>query len=140
MPGTIGTLGAIPLFILFHRFGPMPYMFATFIFIVFSVLISQVYELEIVKAHDTPELVIDEVSGYLVTMVWLPLTWQWIALGFVAFRFFDILKPYPISYIDKNMKGGLGAVADDLLAGVAASLILQYVYQHGFLTGYMGHA
>ena len=139
-PGTFGTLGAIPLVILFHWFGAMEYLYATFTFIVFSVLVSQVYELEVAKAHDTPELVIDEVSGFLVTMVWLPLTWQWLALGFIAFRIFDILKPFPISYLDRNVKGGLGAVVDDLLAGLVASLILQFVYQHGYLNAYMGSA
>jgi phosphatidylglycerophosphatase A len=137
MPGTVGTLGAIPLVYLFQRFGQMEYMYATFTFIVFSILVAQVYEVEIAKEHDQPELVIDEVAGFLVTMVWLPFTWQWVALGFVAFRFFDMLKPWPISWIDRRILGGLGAVADDLAAGVIASVILQYVYQHGYL-GAMG--
>ena len=75
--------------------------------------------------HDRQEIVIDEVAGFLITMAMIPLTWQtWVA-GFLLFRFFDAVKPWPISVLDKKVKGGLGVVVDDVAAGLAANLILQ---------------
>ena len=132
-PGTAGTLGAIPLVFLLARLGPMNYLYATFAFVVFSIAVAQLYELEVATEHDQPELVIDEVAGFLVTMAWVPLTWQWVTLSFVLFRFFDMLKPFPISWIDRNVEGGVGAVADDLAAGVVCNVILQYLLQHQIL-------
>lgn len=130
VPGTIGTLGAIPLVWFFMRFGLMGYLYATFTFVVFSVFVAQAYEIEIVGEHDTPELVIDEVAGFLVTMAWLPFDWKWVALGFLLFRILDMAKPFPISWVDRKVLGGVGAVADDILAGVIANAILQFVFQH----------
>lgn len=132
-PGTVGTLGAIPLVWVFTHLGQLEYLYATFAFVVFSIIVSSVYELEIAEAHDQPELVIDEVAGFLVTMAWVPFTPAWIALGFVLFRFFDMLKPFPISWIDRKVEGGVGAVADDLAAGVVCNVILQYLLQHQIL-------
>lgn len=129
-PGTVGTLGAIPVVWLFQRWGDMPYMYATFAFTVFAIMVAHLYEMEIAKEHDLPEVVIDEVAGFLVTMVWLPMTWQWVALGFVVFRIFDALKPWPISWLDKHIQGGVGVVADDLAAGIVSSILLQYAYQN----------
>ncbi|HEC18821.1 MAG TPA: phosphatidylglycerophosphatase A, partial [Gammaproteobacteria bacterium] len=67
----------------------------------------------------------DEFAGYLVTMIAAPAGWLWIAVGFVLFRFFDILKPWPIRWIDRQVHGGFGIMLDDLLAGVFAALVLQ---------------
>jgi phosphatidylglycerophosphatase A len=130
VPGTVGTVGAIPLVWLFMKFGVMGYLYATFTFVVFSVFVAQAYELEIAGAHDTPEVVIDEVAGLLVTMAWLPFHWHWVLLGFLLFRALDMLKPFPISWIDRKILGGVGAVSDDILAGVIANIVLQYLFQH----------
>jgi phosphatidylglycerophosphatase A len=129
-PGTVGTLGAIPLLWLMQRLPEMQYLYATVGFTVFAIVVASVYELEIAKSHDQPEVVIDEVAGFLVTMAWLPFNWTYVILGFVLFRFFDALKPFPISYLDRHIEGGVGVVADDIAAGVICNIILQYLFNH----------
>ena len=66
-------------------------------------------------------------------MTWLPFHWKWLLAGFFFFRLFDILKPFPVSVIDRKMKGGMGVVADDMLAGIIASVILQMIYTKGLM-------
>jgi len=61
-------------------------------------------------------------------MTWLPMTWQSMLFGFVLFRVLDILKPFPIGFIDKKVQGGLGVIADDVVAGLIANIALQVVY------------
>lgn len=68
---------------------------------------------------------IDEFAGFFVTMINAPHGWQWIALGFVLFRLFDIWKPGVIHYIDDHMHGGWGMIFDDVVAGLFAMLIIQ---------------
>ena len=63
--------------------------------------------------------------GYLITMAWAPTAWYWMAMGFVLFRLFDILKPWPVRWADRRVHGGLGIMLDDILAGVMAWLVLQ---------------
>ena len=77
--------------------------------------------------HDHPGIVWDEIAGYLLTMVAAPAGWGWIALGIVLFRIFDIWKPWPIGLLDKQLKGGLGVMADDLLAGIFSLTIMQII-------------
>ena len=71
--------------------------------------------------------------GFGVTMLAAPQGWQWIALGFVLFRFFDVLKPWPIRWLDLHIKGGLGIMVDDLLAGLFALICLQALAWSGLL-------
>ena len=131
-PGTAGTLGAIPLVWALSLLGPLPYMLATLVFTIFAIFVAHVYEAESGE-HDASEVVIDEVAGFLVTMTWVPFSWTYVLAGFLLFRFFDILKPFPISYIDRKVGGGVGVVADDLLAGILANVILQFLWQKGWL-------
>lgn len=131
-PGTFGTLGAIPLVWAFSLLGPVPYMIATFVFTVFAIFVAHFHEAA-TGDHDASEVVIDEVAGLLVTMVWVPFSWPYVIIGFLLFRFFDILKPYPISYIDKKVGGGIGCVGDDLLAGILGNIILQLILQQRLL-------
>jgi phosphatidylglycerophosphatase A len=126
-PGTFGTLGAITRVWFFQRFGEMQYMFAVLLFTVFSIFVAQLYEDEVAEGHDPGEFVLDEVVGFLVTMTWMPFTWAYLLAGFVLFRLFDILKPFPISWVDRRVPGGFGAVADDLLAGILASIAMQLI-------------
>lgn len=126
-PGTMGTLATLPLAILLMWFGPLWHMGVTLLLTALAIWVSEMYERQ-VGGHDHPETVIDEVVGFLVTMVWMPLTWQSLVLGFVLFRFFDIVKPWPISWMDKNILGGVGVVVDDIAAGLVANLILQVIY------------
>jgi phosphatidylglycerophosphatase A len=74
--------------------------------------------------HDFNGIVWDEVAGYLVTLWFVPLSWEAVFIGFVLFRFFDILKPFPIKWVDKHVHGGFGIMFDDILAGIFAGSFL----------------
>ena len=74
--------------------------------------------------HDHGGIVWDEIVGIWITLVLLPAHWGWWLAGFVAFRFFDILKPWPIRALDRRLGGGLGIMLDDILAGICAALVL----------------
>lgn len=141
-PGTFGTLLGIPFAFYLHRYGFFSYMLVTLLFTVFAVMIAELAG-PIFDESDSPKIVIDEVAGFLVTMTWLPMTWQSLLIGFVLFRLFDAWKPGPIGYLDRKVKGGLGVVIDDVAAGIVANIILQIIYNyttwlgdqlpHGFL-------
>ena len=75
--------------------------------------------------HDDPSIVWDEIVGLLITMIAAPSGWVWIVAGFVLFRVFDIWKPWPIRNIDQGIKGGMGIMLDDVLAGVYALVVIQ---------------
>jgi phosphatidylglycerophosphatase A len=75
--------------------------------------------------HDHAGIVWDEFVGLWIALLWVPLEPFWVLTGFFLFRVFDIFKPWPISWCDRHMTGGLGIMADDLLAGVAACIALQ---------------
>ncbi|MDX1696276.1 MAG: phosphatidylglycerophosphatase A [Ketobacteraceae bacterium] len=77
--------------------------------------------------HDHGGIVWDEFVGFWITMIAVPFTWYWLVLGFALFRLFDIWKPWPIRYLDRQVHGGLGIMLDDILAGVFSLLVLQLV-------------
>jgi phosphatidylglycerophosphatase A len=131
-PGTVGTLGALPLAWAVSLFAPMAQLVFIFTFTIFSIGVAHFYELE-KGEHDSSEVVIDEVAGFLVTMAWVPFTWSYVLLGFLVFRLLDIWKPFPISYVDRKVGGGVGAVGDDLLAGILGSVLMQLIFQQRIL-------
>lgn len=133
-PGTWGTLAALPLWYGLSFLNPLWYMTVVFILVLSSIFICQIYEKN-TESHDSKEIVIDEVVGFLITMTWLPVTWQSAVFGFVAFRFLDILKPPPIRQLDQKVQGGVGVVIDDVAAGILANILLQIVYNQ---TGWLG--
>jgi phosphatidylglycerophosphatase A len=125
-PGTAGTLVAIPIFLVLSSI-PFPlYELTILTFFFFASWISGEAE-RCWGRKDHPRIVIDEIVGYLITMLWLPKTTLFTILGFFLFRFFDIVKPPPIRLLEK-VKGGYGVVLDDVLAGVYANIILQIVH------------
>lgn len=75
---------------------------------------------------DDPKIVIDEIMGFFITMLWVPRTALFIVAGFILFRFFDILKPFPIRRLEK-VRGGFGVVLDDVMAGIFANVILRLI-------------
>jgi phosphatidylglycerophosphatase A len=126
-PGTLGTLIAIPVYY-FLSVIPSPLYEITLIgFFFLSVWISENAEIFFGK-EDDPRIVIDEMMGFLITMLWVPKTILFVIIGFFLFRFFDILKPFPIRRMEKRWKGGYGVVMDDVLAGVYSNVILHLVY------------
>ncbi len=133
-PGTFGTLLGIPLAWGLVQGGPLFYMFGSILFLFFAVGVAELHELH-VGDHDMSEIVIDEVIGYVVTMTWLPQTWQSYLAAFVAFRFFDIVKPWPVKAIDAKVPGGFGTVLDDVAAGLMANVVLQVIF---FQTTWLG--
>ena len=123
-PGTFGTLGAIPLYYLLSFTHIYVYMGVTLVATVGAVFVCEFAE-PLFGKHDSKHIVIDEIVGFLVAMTWVPLHWKTLIAGFVLFRFFDAVKPWPISHLDRKIKGGLGVVCDDVAAGLATNLILQ---------------
>lgn len=117
--GTVGTLGAIPFFLLLSRMPLALYLLTLVAFTLFACWSAGFGE-ELWGEHDSGKIVIDEVAGYLVTMIAVPPTWQGVLIGFLAFRFFDILKPQPARWFDRSLKNGYGVVLDDVMAGLYA--------------------
>lgn len=118
MPGTFGTLAALPLVVLLSMYTSLSfYLAATVLASVLGIWICG-KTADDMQVHDDSSIVWDEIAGMLITMLAVPITWQSLLIGFLLFRFFDILKPWPISYLDKHVHGGFGIMADDILAGV----------------------
>lgn len=128
-PGTWGTLATIPLAVFLVAMGPLFHMASIILLLPMAILACEFYEQSHNK-HDAKEIIIDEVLGFLITMTWLPMTWQSFVAGFILFRFLDIVKPFPIGYLDKKIPGGLGVVVDDIAAGIIANVILQQILTH----------
>ena len=123
-PGTAGTLVAIPLYLLMIDLVLWQYLAIVMFVTVAGVWICGVAARKM-GVHDHPSIVWDEIAGYLITMIAAPLGWFWIVLGFGLFRFFDIVKPWPIRIIDRKVKGGMGIMFDDVLAGIFALVVMQ---------------
>jgi phosphatidylglycerophosphatase A len=124
IPGTFGTAGAIPLYLLMGSLGAR-YRALLLLVVVIGAIWSSHRAQRALRKADSREIVIDEVAGFLLTTAFLPFTWLTLIAGFLLFRFFDILKPPPIRKIEQEVRGGLGVVLDDLVAGVYAHLSLR---------------
>ncbi len=122
-PGTWGTLATIPLAYGLSSLGPLVYLVAMVALTGVAVWAAG-GAMRVIGKHDPGIIVIDEVVGYLLTVAAVPRDAIHLGLGFVAFRFFDILKPGPIRAIDRGVMGGLGVVLDDLAAGIFAAATL----------------
>ncbi|MDH5728961.1 MAG: phosphatidylglycerophosphatase A [Gammaproteobacteria bacterium] len=123
-PGTFGTLAAIPIFLLMQNLSLLWFAALVLLFFSIGVWACTVYS-NYLGVHDHGSIVWDEVVGYLITMIMAPSGWQWVIIGFALFRFFDIIKPWPINWLDKRVHGGFGIMIDDVLAGIYALIVLQ---------------
>jgi len=122
-PGTAGSLLAILAFPLLALL-PLPwYLLVLAVTIVGGIWICG-RAARTLGVHDHGGIVLDEIAGVWLAMATFPATWPWMVGGFVLFRLFDIVKPWPISVLDRRVHGGLGIMVDDLLAGVFTWLIL----------------
>jgi len=126
-PGTMGTIAAIPVFLLMANFPTINYLAVLGVMTMFGIYICGKAASD-AGVHDHGAIVWDEIVGYVITMILVPATVTNVLVGFVLFRIFDIFKPWPISWLDKNCHGGIGIMADDILAGVFACLSM-----HGLL-------
>lgn len=126
-PGTMGTLAAIPLYLICAQF-------SLNIFIAITIFISIVGIWICDKAskdagvHDHGAIVWDEIAGFFITMIAVPATWQAIIVGFIFFRILDIAKPWPISIADKKIGGGFGIMVDDVIAGILACVLMHLIF------------
>jgi phosphatidylglycerophosphatase A len=127
-PGTAGTLAAIPVYLLLQDLTPLVYVAVVSVAFIAGIPLCA-WTARRLGVHDHPAIVWDEIVGYLVTMVAAPAGWQWIVAGLVLFRLFDIAKPWPISWLDRRITGGLGIMLDDLVAGVLAAILLQLLFR-----------
>lgn len=125
-PGTVGTLVAVPLFLVLQGLPLWAYMVMLVLAFLLGVWLCDVTARNL-GVHDHPGIVWDEFVGYWLTMAAAPQGWQWVVLGFVLFRVFDIIKPWPIRQADRHLGGGFGIMFDDVLAGIYAWLVLQAI-------------
>ena len=123
-PGTFGTILGLPLCFLLSRTNFSIAVLLTAIFIIFAILIAHDAE-KILKTNDPGHIVIDEIAGLMVALFGLPFNAVYASAGFVIFRFFDILKPFPIRLIERKLSGGTAIVMDDVAAGICTNLVLR---------------
>ncbi|MDN3614973.1 MAG: phosphatidylglycerophosphatase A [Vibrio gallaecicus] len=135
IPGTMGTLASIPLYFLLVQL-PFPvYVIAVVISCIVGIKICQVTS-DDMKVHDHGSIVWDEFAGFWITMGLVPLLnipptdWKWLLTGFILFRFFDMVKPWPIGWLDKRIHGGLGIMIDDIVAGIMAGIALYAIARY----------
>ncbi|MCW8834794.1 MAG: phosphatidylglycerophosphatase A [Rhodospirillales bacterium] len=123
-PGTWGSLAALPLAWAVHQYGGATAL-AVCSVILFGIgwVASEIY-INNKSVEDPSEIVVDEVVGQWITLIVVPMSPFTLIAGFVLFRVFDIFKPWPVSLADSKVKGGLGVMLDDVLAGIYAAATL----------------
>lgn len=127
-PGTLGSLLAIALWFPLRELDPFVYWSCLVVATLFGIWICQVTAKDIGK-EDPNCIVWDEFVGMWITLYFLPhVTAAWILVAFIFFRFFDILKPWPICYFDQNIKGGAGIMLDDVASGFIASFCITLLH------------
>lgn len=130
-PGTMGTVAAIPVYLLLASFNFWVFSLLTLIVTFVGIWICDKAAKKLGE-HDFGGIVWDEIAGYLITMwftvAFIPFSCSAIITGFVLFRLFDIFKPQPIKWIDRQVEGGLGIMLDDVIAGLFAGLIMVFIF------------
>lgn len=122
-PGTFGTVAAIPVYLVLIQTNFVVYSIATLFCTLIGIWICGIAA-EKLGEHDFGGIVWDEIAGFLITMWFVAFSWQNLVVGFLLFRFFDIVKPWPIKWIDQKVSGGFGIMLDDVFAGVFAGVFL----------------
>lgn len=122
-PGTLGTLAAVPFYLLLAQCPLWLYLLVVLLSTVIGVKLCD-YAAKKLGVHDHGGIVWDEFVGFWITMIAVPQGWQWLLAGFVLFRFFDMVKPWPISWLDRRVHGGFGIMLDDVVAGLMALICL----------------
>ena len=132
MPGTFGTLVGVLIFQLISFNSLLNNIFLLLILFFLSLLLlNYSYKESIFLNKDDKSIVIDEIFGYLIFMIFFENNLKNLLIGFILFRFFDILKPFPISLIDKNIKNSFGVMFDDVIAALFSGVglfLFNYVY------------
>ena len=126
-PGTFGSLAALPICAVLVY---LP-LWISIVFIAVFTLIGTIAADrtdKVLRMHDNSAIVVDEFAGMFISVLLYPQDYRWCLLAFVLFRIFDILKPFPISYVDRHVSGGFGVMLDDLIAGVFALISAQIIF------------
>lgn len=123
-PGTFGTLVGVLFYWFLLALPLLPYLVVLLVLLLAGVWLCHVTSRDM-NVHDHPGIVWDEIVGYLITMIAAPAGYLWLFVGFVLFRLFDIWKPWPIKWIDRQVSGGWGIMLDDVLAGIFAFIVMQ---------------
>ncbi len=126
MPGTWGALAALPLWYHLAHTGPWAYGLAVAALMILGLWVAGPAQ-EMLGRTDHPAIVVDEVTGLLITLAGVPPTWEYAVLGFAVFRALDIMKPFPIGRLGEGGKGSLEVMADDVAAGMLARVIMEVV-------------
>lgn len=122
-PGTWGSAAGVLLVLLLPQ-DTVLLLLVVLALMVFGAVASAAAE-RVTGETDSGHIIIDEVAGMMVSTLFLPHTTAYLASAFILFRFFDILKPFPIRSLESSLKGGVGVMADDIAAGVMANGVLQ---------------
>lgn len=126
-PGTWGSLGALPFGIVIYMLGGDTLLaIAVACLIVLGLWAADRFD-KAVDGHDSKMIVIDEVAGQWLALIPTALNPFLILVAFISFRFFDILKPWPVCFFDKKIKGAVGVMGDDIVAGLYAAAIVTLV-------------
>lgn len=123
-PGTAGTLVAVPLYLLLKSLSLPVYIGVVALACVVGIYLCGQTSKDL-GVHDHSGIVWDEFCGFWITMLAAPASWIWIVPGFILFRLFDIWKPWPVSWADQKVSGGLGIMLDDIVAGGYAFAAMQ---------------
>ncbi|MFW6081107.1 MAG: phosphatidylglycerophosphatase A [Desulfosalsimonas sp.] len=126
MPFAPGTFGSLPGILFYYAMSQMPRFFAAvFLIVVIVVAVWSSGRAETVMGQEDPgAVVIDEIAGMGVVFAALPFSWPLAAAGFILFRFIDIIKPFPVKWLETRLSGGVAVVADDLAAGLICRILL----------------
>lgn len=122
-PGTAGSLVGVLLYLLLRHL-PHGVFFITVVTFIFMAAWVSTKAQGIYCEQDPKEIVIDEIAGFLVAMTFHKADLLMIVLGFVIFRVFDIIKPYPIKWVERYFLSGWGVVLDDVMAGIYTNVVL----------------
>ena len=123
-PGTFGSLWGIPICYGLSRIELSGALFCTILFAFVAIWFAGISE-KILKVKDASAIVIDEVAGFMVALLGLPFNTFTVVAGFLIFRIFDIVKPFPIRQLERNLPGGAGIVLDDVAAGIYTNFLLR---------------
>ncbi|MET0014740.1 MAG: phosphatidylglycerophosphatase A [Sedimenticola sp.] len=123
-PGTVGTLAVIPIYLGVRHLDSVSYLLLVALLFVIGIWLCGRTSSDL-GVHDHGGIVWDEWVGFLLALWLIPPGWVWLLAGFLLFRLFDILKPWPIGWLDRRVSGGFGIMLDDLIAGLFALGVLQ---------------
>lgn len=126
-PGTLGTLVGVGVYFFYAPLPQLLYWLTTAAFFFLASWVAEKAE-RVLAQKDSPKIVIDEVTGFLIAMAGIPPSPVFLGLGFLFFRVFDIIKPPPSRWVHHNMTGGLAVVLDDAVAGGYTNLLLRLIF------------